>query len=65
MEKKWNEELIKSQQWAKKFNDGLCKGSFSHIMPKARKTLGTTLIGSASGLVTSGASWYGSHHNHL
>jgi len=41
-EKKWNEELIKSQQWANKFYAVLYKGSFSHIMSKTPKTLGTT-----------------------
>jgi len=43
-EKKQNEELIKSQQWAKKNYDVLNKGPFSHIMPMTRKTLGTALV---------------------
>ena len=38
------EDLIKSQQSAKKYYDVLCKRPFSHIMPKACKTLGTTLF---------------------
>jgi len=42
--KKRNEELIKTHYNTKKFHDVLCKGSFTHIMPKARKTLGTTLV---------------------
>jgi len=42
--KKWNEELIKSQQWTNKFYDVLCKRLFSYIMSKTSKTLGTALM---------------------
>jgi len=43
VKKKQNEELLKSQQWAKKIYDVLYKEPFYHIMSKARKTLGTAL----------------------